>query len=145
MAVVRISVDIEGLAEVLELLTRAEKALEPPVITDAVLEGAKRYQDGARARAPVRTGRLRGSIQATATGAYSAKTWTDLIYAMVQEFGAVIVPVNARALRFMVGGGIVFAQKVTIPPQPYFIPTFEQDTDRVVERVADRIFEHIGF
>lgn len=145
MARLRITVDIDGIAEVIELLHRAAKALRPPVITDAVLDGAKRYQDGARARAPVDTARLRGSIQATSTGPYSAKTWTDLIYAPVQEFGAVIRPVHAQALRFVVAGGIVFAQKVTIPPQPYFIPTFNQDTDRVVEHVADRIMQHIGF
>lgn len=144
MGQVTVHVDVDA-AEVTALVERAVEAVQPPVITDAVLDGARRYQRGARARAPKRSGRLAGSIGAGSTGAYSAETSTDLIYAQVQEFGARITAKNARVLAFDPGGGVRFARSVYIPAQPYWLPTFEQDTDAAAEAVMDRISEHIGF
>jgi phage gpG-like protein len=49
---------------------------------------------------------------------------SNRIYAGVQQAGATIVPVSARALVFRLGvpnlrGGLVFAKSVTIPARPY--------------------------
>lgn len=48
-----------------------------------------------------------------------ARWGSGWIGARVHQFGAVITPVNAKALRFDLGGKTVFAKKVTIPARPY--------------------------
>jgi len=44
---------------------------------------------------------------------------SGLIEARAHQFGATIVPKNAKALVFMAGGQKFFRKKVTIPPRPY--------------------------
>lgn len=47
-------------------------------------------------------------------------TWgTGWIGARVHQYGATIVPKNAKALAFRAGGHLVFAQKVDIPARPF--------------------------
>lgn len=138
-----VHVDIDA-ADVAAVVERAVRAVQPPVITGAVATGARRYQDGARARAPKRSGRLAGSIGYRTTGAYSAETSTDLIYAQITEFGGVHRPVSAKVLRFDAGGGVVFRARSVNPAQPYWLPTFDQDTDAVAEAVMDYIGDFIG-
>jgi phage gpG-like protein len=53
---------------------------------------------------------------ASATEARWGSGW---IGAKVHQFGATIVPKDARALHFTFGGKDVFAKKVTIPARPY--------------------------
>lgn len=140
----RVTVDLEGLDDLLDTVRRHAAALEPPTVTEAVVDAAGVYRDGARRRAPGPvSGRLRDSIQARPVSATSAVAETDLHYAWVHELGATIVPVRARALRFEVDGRVVFARKVVIPARPYFVPTFDQDTDRAFGAFADRIDQHI--
>lgn len=138
------SVDLDGAVQAAQLVERAVKACEPPRITDAVLAGATTYQDGARRRAPKKSGRLAASIEARTTGSHSAETSTDLVYAQITEFGGVHRPVNARVLAFDPGGGLVFRRFSVNPAQPYFLPTFEQDTDAAAEAVFDVIDRNIG-
>ena len=50
----------------------------------------------------------------------SGEVGTGFIGARVHQFGAVIRPVNAQALRFTLPSGkTVYAKKVTIPARPY--------------------------
>lgn len=64
---------------------------------------------------------------------------TDRIYGAIHQFGGVIRPKNARALAFQLGGRMVFAQKVTIPPRPFF-PFIE---GRIIDS-ARRKIEAVG-
>lgn len=144
MAGVRVSVDFDGLAEVRALVERAERAVQPPQITDAALAAAKVYQAGARARAPKRSGRLAASIETRTVGGYSAQARTDLIYAQITEFGGVHRPHSAKVLRFDPGGGAVFRPRSYNPAQPYWIPTFDQDTGLAVDAFTDTVMAHIG-
>lgn len=143
MARVTVRVEIDD-AGVQGLVDRAVRAVQPPVITSAVAAGAKRFQDGARARAPKRSGRLAGSIGYRITGPYSAETSTDLIYAQITEFGGVHRPVNAKILAWPGNGGMVFRPYSVNPAQPYFIPTFNQDNAAAAEEVMDVIGSFIG-
>jgi len=63
-------------------------------------------------------GILRLSINHAST-ARSAEAGTNVIYAGVHQEGAVIRPVNAKALIFQIGGRTVSAQEVTIPARPF--------------------------
>ena len=63
-------------------------------------------------------GGLQGSITFD-TGPDYVAVGSNRIYAAVHQFGAVIKPVRAKALRFRLAGGFVSVQQVTIPARPY--------------------------
>jgi phage virion morphogenesis protein len=65
-----------------------------------------------------KSGRLRQS-QTHVYGRSFAEAGNNLIYGGVHQLGATIVPRQARALVFQIGGQTVVAQKVTIPARPY--------------------------
>lgn len=65
------------------------------------------------------TGRLSRSITSAVIG-NAAVVGTNVIYAKTHQFGATIRPRSAGALAIpLAGGGIVLAQKVTIPARPF--------------------------
>ena len=87
-------------------------------------------------RAPVRKGRLRGSIRKRVDLVnLEAEVGLGVEYAIFVELGTrphIIRPIRAQALRFEVGGEIVFAKLVRHPgtrPQP-----FVRETAEAVER-----------
>lgn len=137
MADLTVKIDVDA---PVRMISRAIRALEPPNATRAVRDGARVLQGGVRARALHRTGRLRGSFEVRTTGPYEAQVGSDLIYAPVHEYGAVIRPVRRQYLRFTVGGRVVFTRgPVTIPARPYVEPTLLADGDRAAAAVADRV------
>ncbi len=64
------------------------------------------------------SGGLQGSITFD-TGVDSVVWGSNKIYAAVHQFGAVIRPTKAKALRFFLGPTLVIARQVTIPARPY--------------------------
>lgn len=64
---------------------------------------------------------------------------TGWIGAAVHQYGATIVPKNAKALRFEAGGRTVFAQSVTIPARPYI--GVSADNARELEETAALFLE----
>ena len=78
-------------------------------------------RDEVQARTPVDTGRLRKSVSVNITGGgafMQVTVGSDVEYARWVEEGTrphVIVPRRARALRFLVGGRVVFARRVMHP------------------------------
>ncbi len=62
----------------------------------------------------------------------------------------VIEPVNAKALRFMIAGQVVFAKRVNHPgnkSNPYHIRTLEQlrgDISRVIKKMGVKVTAHMG-
>lgn len=64
------------------------------------------------------TGRLRNSISYQAADE-EVTVGTNLKYAAVHQFGAVITPKNKKRLVFEVRGIKIFARKVTIPARPF--------------------------
>lgn len=65
------------------------------------------------------TGRFQASITHIVQGD-TVEIGTNIDkYPPVHQFGAVITPKVAKALRFVVGGQVVFAKSVTIPSRPW--------------------------
>lgn len=82
---------------------------------------AREVEARAKQLAPVNTGRLRGSIQAQPKFTFRGPTVrvsADVNYATFVENGTaphVIRPRNAKALKFKIGGRVVFARVVHHP------------------------------
>lgn len=66
-----------------------------------------------------RSGRWSGSLNAppaVVTGSKVASTiGSNIVYARIHEFGGVIVPKKAKALRFKIGGSWITTNKVIMP------------------------------
>jgi phage virion morphogenesis protein len=67
------------------------------------------------------TGRLRNSINYNVTKKDEVVIGTNVFYAPVHQFGATIVPVFAKMLRFVPRGAKrpIFAKKVVVPARPF--------------------------
>ncbi len=96
----------------------------PPSIR-ATLTGGKTLID---------TSRLLQSITYEAGDAH-VEVGTNVIYAAVHQFGAVIRPVAAKALRFVIGGREVFAQAAAIPARPFL--GLDQEDEKEIEATAE--------
>lgn len=88
------------------------------------------------------SGILEGGISiveyAQPVGAGVRGTWgvTDVVYALAQELGALIKPVNAKALAIpQPGGGVRFVKQVILHPKPYLRPA----ADAIYPTLAARI------
>lgn len=101
----------------------------------------------------VRSGKLLNSIRnemvENATSIYGRVYSQGVPYAGIHERGGVtrphvIVPVRAKALRFEVGGKVVFAQRVNhpgskIPARPYLAPALAEMTPQILRDLADAV------
>lgn len=101
------------------------------------------YLTNARSRGGlnVQTGRLRSSI--TKTPVYSSGSGyyifvgTNVFYGMIWEEGLmpeIITPVRARALRFVIGGRVVFSRyaRFTVRRRPFLRPAVEDKSTEIV-------------
>jgi len=132
------SADISSLAAALK-----ESGKNADVTTEEVLLHTANYlKTEMEARVPVRTGRLRQSIQVRVSG----KTITvgpDTPYAEYVEFGTsphVISAGPGKTLAFQVGGRMIFVKRVNHPgtkPQPFVRPAFEAWVDTLGGLVAE--------
>lgn len=88
-----------------------------------------------------RSGALVQSLNFQA-GLSEVRWGSPMIYAAVHQFGATIVPKNARTLAFWlssssyVGSQLVLARSVTIPARPY-LGLSAADTDEIVALAGD--------
>lgn len=84
----------------------------------------------------VRTNRLRSSVHyeiEDRAGATGATVGTNVIYGRIHEYGGVIVPKVATALKFQVGGQWVTCKKVTMPERSYLRSTLKEMTPEIIE------------
>lgn len=86
--------------------------------------------------------RVTGSIVRLSGGLNGVVTiGTSLAYAAVQNYGATIVPVRAKALRFMCHGKVVFRKKVVIPPRPF--ADFTGEDERELVTTIENYLQHL--
>ncbi|WP_334128277.1 phage virion morphogenesis protein [Sneathiella sp.] len=80
-----------------------------------------------------KSARLRRSITYKATRR-KVRVGTNVIYAGVHQYGAVIKPKSAARLAFKIGDRMIFAKQVTIPARPYL--GFSQDDFEAIREIA---------
>lgn len=78
---------------------------------------------------------LSHSIRIAALSNSSVTVATDRIYAAIHQRGGVIRPKNAKALRFVLGGQVIFAKSVTMPARPFFPFVGDRMTDLAREKI----------
>lgn len=146
MVTVRLNVDLDT-EGVERALRRVRDALEPPSLTESTGAGADAFVDAARIAAPKRSGALAASISKTheLDAAWSIGPDTDAIdYAVIQNFGGVIFPKFANALRFEINGRVIFAKHVRIPGTHYMETAFEAGVEPATRAVAQAIDDAIN-
>ena len=105
----KVSVAVKGVNETISKLKRGRDEIH-----NTFAKLVAHTSGEAKKHAPVDTGRLRASINFEVSG-LTGRVYTNVEYAQYVEFGhrRIIVPVNARALRFYLRGiGWVFAKRV---------------------------------
>jgi len=66
------------------------------------------------------------------------------VYARIHEYGGIIRPKKAKALRFKIGGRWVTTKKVTIKKQPYLRPALSENKDKITKIFAKNIGAELG-
>jgi len=148
-------VSIKGADEFAKVLKSAPE-ISMPILQNALNATAFNIEAKAKQKAPVREGRLRGSITTMPARVSSreiiASVGTNLKYAPYQEFGTgvyagnpPITPKRARVLRFKTRGGqIVFARQVKgTKPIHYFRDAISETRD-FFESITERALELIN-
>lgn len=126
-------------------------------IVAGITNSADAVKSEAKEKCPVRTNRLRGSIENEPTLVegtnVSARIGTNVEYASAVENGTsksvTIVAKNGKCLSWIdkSTGKRLFAKKVTIPPRagrPYLIPAFNNWKEKYKLVIADEIKARLG-
>ena len=165
MAGTAVVIDVREVAELHRAMRAASKASLAPLMDDIAGVGEEaameRIRDGGPApdgtewppRHPDygsdqallnRDGGLRESIQGEA-GEDRAMWGSSLVYARIHQLGGTIVPRNALALTFELGGERVDVKSVTIPPRPYlgYGPEERRGVEDVIEAWLEGLFRDV--
>jgi phage gpG-like protein len=67
---------------------------------------------------------------------------TDTPYAHIHEYGGVIEPVNAVALRFQINGQWVYAKRVVMPERSYLRSTLAERADLIRAAMLGAVVGH---
>lgn len=144
-------IQAEELTDLIKDLQAASGREAEELVTEVIHATTERVGDLAKAYAPKDTHELANSIETT-----SGPTWgrvrATAPHAVFVEFGTwqhnihnpksgtyTIRPVNAQALRFEVGGEVVFAKKVEHPgiePQPFVGRAANEVVDEFAELLS---------
>jgi len=111
-------------------------------ISDAMLyaENKSKESIGTSGKPGVISGHLRRSIQGRSNKEKGTLS-SDVIYSAVHEYGAIITPKKAKALRFKIGDRWVTTQKVVIPKRPFLRPAFEDNMKDIEAIIKNRVTE----
>jgi HK97 gp10 family phage protein len=144
---------IEGLEPLIEAFGQAQVEL-PGQFQRAMVASVVDIKQTAQDLVPVRTSQLRTSItEIVHDNPLMGTVSVGQPYGKFVEFGTaphVIVPRNAKALAFTVGGKLVFAKKVNHPGtkgKPFMQPAFEQNRQNVLDyfqRAVDSVLNQLS-
>lgn len=129
------------------MLNLAQRASGPQIVV-ALEAGGDVIVNDAKERARYRTGTLRRSIHSergTVTMDYAEiQLGPSVNYGAQVEFGGDIVPVNARRLRFVIDGQVIYARRVHQEPHPYMVPAAQENHAEVVEEITGALQQLLG-
>lgn len=122
MAEIRIEAEWDGLGDVQDMLKRVEYVLEPPGLTEVLSPGADAFVQSMKDAAPVKTGRLRDSIDKHDDG----EGWMitgNTVYNNIQNSGG--DNYGNPLMVFQIDARTIFAHHVHVPATHYVAVGFE--------------------
>lgn len=150
------TVKLEGLAELKRALEELPKATARAVQQRVLLKRAQPLVAAAKAKAPVDTGHLRDSIQATTKRPRGHKTAAARAFASVRGQGGSIAQARAAAkaagstpVEVFVGpdrapqGSLQEFGTKNHPPHPYMRPAWDQEGKRMLDGIAADMWAEI--
>jgi hypothetical protein len=131
---------IEGLGRLITNLTALRDVWDDDTIVKAGAgEFVKAQQENVRKKLNKNPrGVLENALQVIPIDSRAAEAGVPadtIIYAFAHEYGVVIVPRKAKALRFEIDGKVIFAQRVTIPARPYVRPSVKEGKRPAVKAI----------
>lgn len=145
-----IEVELHGFEEFEAKLRQMPPAVRGQIAEDAVTEGVGTIQFYAHKNASEvfsdnQRGQLRNSIipivHMTGEGA-EAEIGPEVIYGRIQELGGTILPRHGHQyLTFRIDGQWRRCKQVTLPARPYLRPAVEDNQDRIINGMKDKIAE----
>lgn len=144
MAEIRIEATFEGLQDVKDAVNRIASALEPDSLTESVGDGAAVFVETMRTAAPMKTGRLRDSIDKYLVGESAYVITGNTVYNNIQNQGGTNHPQNGPYMWLPADGQFARATtSVTIPATHYveraFLEGIAPATEAVSESIARKI------
>ncbi|MEM0382405.1 MAG: HK97 gp10 family phage protein [Nitrososphaerota archaeon] len=118
-----------------------------PGVEEGIRELSKLFQSEAASRVPVKTGRLKSSIQTRCEGSIRYVVEATAPYAGYVEYGStshLIEPTKSRALRFSIDGRVIYARRVRHPgsaPRPYWRPAYRETVKKAAKVFAGVVWE----
>lgn len=146
MIAITVEVDKKQLSRLLEMPEDAHKGIIQGLkMASRLLENKAKAKFGTANNLKVKTGRLRQSITSTVDPIrFEASIGTNVMYAPVHEYGAVIRPRNKKFLRFQIEGQWVMARQSVIPPRPFLGPTLDENIETVMDIISEEMLKSIG-
>jgi HK97 gp10 family phage protein len=127
---------LEGLAELERKLQQLPRAVRDKVARQAVLAGAKIVKEDAKARAPVRTGRLRRNIIVKRSRKEDPGVFAYFV--TVRGRGKRKDPKNAHYWWF-VERGFRHRGGTVVPARPFLKPAFKANINQAIEKMRERV------
>lgn len=140
----KVKLQVKGAAEVARALTEIDKATNG-LIDEITFVNAQELATNAKRYAPIKTGKLRQSIQVTRLGPRRYSVGTNVRYAAYQEFGtgryaSQTVPQLPRSWQNLArkykGRGI---RQVNVPPNLYLYYAFVTQATIFIDDLEDAI------
>jgi HK97 gp10 family phage protein len=147
-----LTISLQGDKQLLAALQQLSQDMQGELLEKALTAGAMIVANDAKRRAPVKTGNLRRSIHIGGQGAgaeggdigrpaqpangAAVQVGTNVEYAAIHEYGGIITPKTAKALRFKIGDKWVMTQRVQIPARPYLRPALDENEAAVKDEVS---------
>jgi len=137
-----------SVAQFSDALKKLESHVRKQVIAKAAMAGGLTIEAYAKINVTktftARTGNLLNSISTTLEKSddTSAKVSVGptVIYGRIHELGGVIKPVTAKMLHWVDEGGQHHqASSVTIPARPYLRPAIDENSDKILQAVAENL------
>jgi HK97 gp10 family phage protein len=131
---------IDGLDEFTRDMRKMSAVARSAMIMDALDQGAKII--AAYAQENIRNklnkhpmGKMTNATGIKREGKYVLAGVFGVIYAKIHEFGGVIRPVKAKALKFQIDGKWIVTKKVTMPARPYLRPAVDEHQSEIRDAV----------
>lgn len=143
-----VEVSIKGFENLAQVLKSFPQTVARRILSRAVYAGATVVRDDARARAPVKTGKLRKSIKIKSAKSRRGtiekvfRVYVAAYYGHMVERGTKahrITRVNAKALKIGRNYRVEVDHPGIVSPKPFLRPALDENTRSIVDAMRDKL------